>query len=89
MRNLARLGRNIVSPFWAVLGFGRASAGPGQHTPRNLLGFKDGTRNIATDGEYAKFVWVNNSDQPWMNGDIPSRPQDPDADGDVGCRPDR
>lgn len=68
VRNLARLGRNIVSPFWAVLGFGRASAGPGQHTPRNLLGFKDGTRNIATDAEYDRFVWVDKSDQPWMNG---------------------
>jgi deferrochelatase/peroxidase EfeB len=68
VRNLARLGRNIVSPFWAVLGFGRASAGPGQHTPRNLLGFKDGTRNVATDAEYARFVWVDTSDQAWMNG---------------------
>ncbi len=68
VRNLSRLGRNIVSPFWAVLGFGRASAGPGQHTPRNLLGFKDGTRNISTDAEYDRFVWVDNSDQPWMNG---------------------
>lgn len=68
VRNLARLGRNIVSPFWAVLGFGRASAGPGQHTPRNLLGFKDGTRNISTDAEYDRFVWVDNSDQSWMNG---------------------
>jgi deferrochelatase/peroxidase EfeB len=68
VRNLARLGRNIVSPFWAVLGFGRASAGPGQHTPRNLLGFKDGTRNIATDAEYERFVWVDDSDQPWMKG---------------------
>jgi deferrochelatase/peroxidase EfeB len=68
VRNLARLGRNIVSPFWAVLGFGRASAGPGQHTPRNLLGFKDGTRNVATDAEYDRSVWVTGSDQPWMNG---------------------
>ena len=68
VRNLARLGRNIVSPSWAVLGFGRASAGPGQHTPRNLLGFKDGTRNIATDAEYGRFVWVDDGDQPWMNG---------------------
>ncbi|HTQ20937.1 iron uptake transporter deferrochelatase/peroxidase subunit [Mycobacterium sp.] len=68
VRNLTRLGRNIVSPFWAVLGFGRASAGPGQHTPRNLLGFKDGTRNVSTDAEYARFVWVDNSDQPWMKG---------------------
>ena len=54
VRNLARLGRNIVSPFWAVLGFGRASAGPGQQTPRNLLGFKDGTRNVTTEAEYAR-----------------------------------
>ncbi|MEE6139189.1 iron uptake transporter deferrochelatase/peroxidase subunit [Mycobacterium sp. 050128] len=68
VRNLARLGRNIVSPFWAVLGFGRASAGPGQQTPRNLLGFKDGTRNVATETEYERFVWVDNSDQSWMNG---------------------
>ncbi|BBZ69897.1 iron uptake transporter deferrochelatase/peroxidase subunit [Mycobacterium paraseoulense] len=67
VRNLARLGRDIVSPSWAVLGFGRASAGPGQHTPRNLLGFKDGTRNIATDAEYDRFVWVDD-DQPWMRG---------------------
>lgn len=68
VRNLARLGRDIVSPSWAVLGFGRASAGPGQHTPRNLLGFKDGTRNVATAVEYDRFVWVRDSDQPWMNG---------------------
>ena len=67
-RNLTRLGRNIVSPFWQVLGFGRASAGPGQLTPRNLMGFKDGTRNVTSDAEYARFVWVDNSDQPWMNG---------------------
>jgi deferrochelatase/peroxidase EfeB len=68
VRNLARLGRGIVHPYWAVLGFGRASAGPGQQTPRNLLGFKDGTRNIATEDEYAQFVWVKGGDQPWLAG---------------------
>jgi deferrochelatase/peroxidase EfeB len=68
VRNLARLGRSIVSPSWAVLGFGRASAGPGQTTPRNLLGFKDGTRNIATDAQYSQFVWIENGDQPWLDG---------------------
>jgi deferrochelatase/peroxidase EfeB len=68
VRNLARLGRGTVYPFWAVLGFGRASAGPNQQTPRNLLGFKDGTRNISTDAQYDQFVWVNGSDQPWMDG---------------------
>lgn len=71
-RNLSRLGRNIVAPSWQVLGFGRASAGPGQATPRNLMGFKDGTRNVATDEEYRRFVWVDGSvpgaDQAWMNG---------------------
>lgn len=68
VRNLARLGRSVVSPFWAVLGFGRASAGPGQETPRNLMGFKDGTRNIVSDGQYSQFVWIQNGDQPWMDG---------------------
>jgi deferrochelatase/peroxidase EfeB len=68
VRNLARLGRSIVYPSWAVLGFGRASAGPGQQTPRNLLGFKDGTRNIATDDDYARFVWIKGGAQPWLDG---------------------
>jgi deferrochelatase/peroxidase EfeB len=68
VRNLARLGRSIVYPSWAVLGFGRASAGPGQQTPRNLLGFKDGTRNIATDDDYTRFVWITGGDQPWLDG---------------------
>jgi deferrochelatase/peroxidase EfeB len=68
VRNLARLGRSIVYPSWAVLGFGRASAGPGQQTPRNLLGFKDGTRNITTDDDYARFVWIKGGDQHWLDG---------------------
>jgi deferrochelatase/peroxidase EfeB len=68
VRNLARLGRGTVYPYWAVLGFGRASSGPNQQTPRNLLGFKDGTRNVSTDQQYDQFVWVAGSDQPWMNG---------------------
>ncbi|MCV7179885.1 Dyp-type peroxidase [Mycolicibacterium sphagni] len=68
VRNLARLGRSIVSPHWAVLGFGRASAGPGQSTPRNLLGFKDGTRNISSPADYDRFVWIKGGDQPWLEG---------------------
>jgi deferrochelatase/peroxidase EfeB len=68
VRNLARLGRGTVYPYWAVLGFGRASSGPNQQTPRNLLGFKDGTRNVSTDQQYDQFVWVTGSDQPWMAG---------------------
>ena len=69
VRNLARLGRNIVAPFWAVLGFGRASAGPGQHTPRNLLGFKDGTRNVETDEQYSPIrLGDKAATRPWMDG---------------------
>jgi deferrochelatase/peroxidase EfeB len=68
VRNLARLGRGTVHPSWAVLGFGRASAGPGQQTPRNLLGFKDGTRNISSAADYDKFVWITDGDQPWLQG---------------------
>jgi deferrochelatase/peroxidase EfeB len=67
-RNLARIGHDVVSPYWTVLGFGRASAGPGQETPRNLLGFKDGTRNVETDEQYDRFVWIDDTDQPWARG---------------------
>lgn len=67
-RNLSRIGRGVVIPHWTVLGFGRASAGQGQATPRMLLGFKDGTRNIRTDEEMNRFVWIDKSDQPWLDG---------------------
>ncbi len=49
-----------------VLGFGRASAGVGQQTPRNLLGFKDGTRNLKLPAEFDRFVWCKDAD--WMTG---------------------
>ena len=68
VRNLIRMGRGVVVPYWQVLGFGRASAGPSQHTPRMLMGFKDGTRNIKTDDEMDRFVWIDRSDQPWLSG---------------------
>ena len=32
------------------------------------MGFKDGTRNVNTDAQYSKFVWVDSGDQPWMEG---------------------
>ncbi|WOQ16391.1 iron uptake transporter deferrochelatase/peroxidase subunit [Raineyella sp. W15-4] len=68
VRNLARIGRSTVTPSWTVLGFGRASAGPGQDTPRNLMGFKDGTRNVSTPEQYDQWVWIRGADQPWMEG---------------------
>jgi len=66
VRNLARMVTSTAQTHWVVLGFGRASAGPGQETPRNLMGFKDGTRNITTDEDYERFVWLKDAD--WMTG---------------------
>jgi len=69
VRVLARLGRGIVNTRWTVLGFGRASAGKGQATPRNLMGFKDGTRNVKEPADIEKFVWLDDGDdQAWMTG---------------------
>ena len=54
------------------LGFGRTSAtSSAQATPRNLLGFKDGTRNIKAEQRNLmdRYVWVGQeSDQPWLRG---------------------
>lgn len=60
IRDLARIAKDIgtAATRWTVMGFGRASAGKGQSTPRNLLGFKDGTRNIKDAADFEKFVWV-------------------------------
>jgi deferrochelatase/peroxidase EfeB len=60
IRDLARIAKDTGSAatLWSVMGFGRASAGKGQTTPRNLLGFKDGTRNIRDDDEFDRFVWI-------------------------------
>ncbi|WP_340380380.1 iron uptake transporter deferrochelatase/peroxidase subunit [Streptomyces sp. SS7] len=72
IRNLARIGMGKVSIRWSQLGFGKTSSTtPDAQTPRNLMGFKDGTRNIAgteTD-RLKKFVWVGEKDGPeWMVG---------------------
>ncbi|MFT4211552.1 MAG: Dyp-type peroxidase [Microbacterium sp.] len=60
VRALARMGKDAgtAATRWTVMGFGRAAAGAGQSTPRNLMGFKDGTRNIFTEDDYDAFVRV-------------------------------
>ncbi|AVH59096.1 MULTISPECIES: iron uptake transporter deferrochelatase/peroxidase subunit [Streptomyces] len=75
IRNLARIGFGKVVIRWSQLGFGKTSSTtPEAQTPRNLMGFKDGTRNIAgteTD-RLKKFVWVDEKDvdekSAWMTG---------------------
>ncbi|MFI9173164.1 iron uptake transporter deferrochelatase/peroxidase subunit [Streptomyces lincolnensis] len=72
IRNLARIGFGKVVIKWSQLGFGKTSSTtPDAQTPRNLMGFKDGTRNIAgtETGRLKKFVWVDEKDGPgWMTG---------------------
>jgi deferrochelatase/peroxidase EfeB len=72
IRNLARIGFGRVTVRWSQLGFGKTSSTtPEQQTPRNLMGFKDGTRNISgTDtASLAKHVWATAKDGPaWMAG---------------------
>ncbi|MCQ4205257.1 iron uptake transporter deferrochelatase/peroxidase subunit, partial [Streptomyces coelicoflavus] len=72
IRNLARIGFGKVVVRWSQLGFGKTSSTtPDQQTPRNLLGFKDGTRNIAgtEKDRLEKFVWAAEKDGPaWMAG---------------------
>jgi deferrochelatase/peroxidase EfeB len=70
VRNLARLGRGSVVMRWSQLGFGRTSSTTrSQATPRNLMGFRDGTRNLRAEDTEAmrRFVWLGEGDDvPWM-----------------------
>jgi deferrochelatase/peroxidase EfeB len=72
IRNLARIGMGVVSVRWSQLGFGRTSStSTGQATPRNLFGFKDGTKNVKAEqaDRLRDHVWVQPGDGPdWMTG---------------------
>jgi deferrochelatase/peroxidase EfeB len=74
IRNLARIGFGTVAMRWAQLGFGRTSTtSTEQSTPRNLMGFKDGTANLKAEekGDIDEFVWVRQGDDPradWLAG---------------------
>ncbi len=61
VRNLARVGFGTVAVRYSQLGFGRTSSTTReQSTPRNMLGFKDGTNNLKAEDTEAldKNVWV-------------------------------
>jgi deferrochelatase/peroxidase EfeB len=72
IRNFARLARGTAVMRWSQLGFGRTSStSTTQETQRNLMGFKDGTRNVKGEdaSDMSQFVWVGDeTDQPWMKG---------------------
>jgi deferrochelatase/peroxidase EfeB len=68
VRELVRLAYGSAEMRWAQTGF-TASFGPKQ-TPRNLMGFKDGTNNPSVDdpAKMEKFVWVGEEGPAWMRG---------------------
>ncbi|BCJ76305.1 peroxidase [Catellatospora sp. IY07-71] len=72
IRNLARIGFGVVSIRYSQLGFGRTSStSRTQATPRNLMGFKDGTRNMKLeDAELLREqLWARAEDgAAWMAG---------------------
>jgi deferrochelatase/peroxidase EfeB len=71
VRNLTRIARGRATLRWTQQGFGRTSATtPDQVTPRNLMGFKDGTNNLRTGTTVLDDnVWATAADgQEWMAG---------------------
>jgi deferrochelatase/peroxidase EfeB len=72
LRNLARIALDRATIRWSQAGFGRTSrTSTGQPTPRNLLGFKDGTNNIVAEdaAELDRHVWIPSAGTPaWMAG---------------------
>ncbi len=73
LRQLMRRTRASLTLKWVVDGFNRRSAAGARSTgsPRNFLGFLDGTANIATDAELlARHVWTaaGDGEPAWTAG---------------------
>jgi deferrochelatase/peroxidase EfeB len=72
IRNLARIGFGTTAVRYSQLGFGRTSStSRAQATPRNMMGFKDGTRNLKLEdtAKLEQQLWVQPGDGPeWMTG---------------------
>lgn len=68
IRQLARGADGVAKLRWAQAGFQTASMIKG--TPRNLLGFKDGTANpsIRDAGQMNDYIWVGAEGPSWMRG---------------------
>ncbi|HTZ07983.1 MAG TPA: Dyp-type peroxidase [Acidimicrobiales bacterium] len=66
VRALLRQARGVARVRWSQSGFNEAAAAPG--TPRNLLGFKDGTMNPTTAADLDRAVWVGGEGPDWMTG---------------------
>jgi len=68
VRQLARLGADVAQLRWAQTGF--IASTNSKETPRNLMGFKDGTSNpaVANPNAMGKLVWVGGEGPDWMQG---------------------
>jgi deferrochelatase/peroxidase EfeB len=67
IRRLSQLGAGMAHIRWAQTGFLPHS--PKGETPRNLMGFKDGTGNPSLqDGALEKIVFVDADGPAWMRG---------------------
>jgi deferrochelatase/peroxidase EfeB len=68
IRQLAALAYDTATTRWLQAGFNPGTA-PGE-TPRNLMGFKDGTNNPDTRDAKAmdEVVWVGDEGPAWMRG---------------------
>jgi deferrochelatase/peroxidase EfeB len=66
VRQLARLAADVAQVRWAQTAFIPSSKG----TPRNLMGFRDGTNNpsIVDSKAMERFVWVGEEGPDWMRG---------------------
>jgi len=65
VRQLARLAYGAAEIRWVQTGFSAGGGNAG--TPRNLMGFKDGTRNPG-GADLGPAVWVGGEGPAWMQG---------------------
>lgn len=66
LHNLTVAGHGAAVPKWLQSAF--LPTAIGDETPRNLMGFRDGTNNLRGDKELAAHVWSDGSEQAWMRG---------------------
>ena len=68
VRQLARLAHRAAAIRWVQTGY--VAGFPKQETPRNLMGFKDGTGNPSAADARAmgEFVWVGDEGPRWLRG---------------------
>ncbi|HEY1789930.1 MAG TPA: iron uptake transporter deferrochelatase/peroxidase subunit [Verrucomicrobiae bacterium] len=68
IRQLARLAYDVAAIRWVQTGFVPHS--DGKQTPRNLMGFKDGTKNpsVGDSKLMSQVIWAADEGPDWMNG---------------------